>query len=140
MCDARCKRSGARRLGIGPQPGAHRDLAGGFAAAFGRRKIGSPASRNLAPRATDSRFPSNPKPRGLTIPAATTATRRLVCPIEALNVRHCTRRSYDRSRFLLLSTSKHFTNDSETESAAWKLVDCQLSLFSGDLKSDKREQ
>jgi cold-inducible RNA-binding protein len=23
---------------------------------------------------------------------------------------------------------------------AWKLVDCQLSLFSGDLKSDKREQ
>jgi hypothetical protein len=28
----------------------------------------------------------------------------------------------------------------ETETVAWKLVDCQLSLFSGDLKSDKREQ
>jgi hypothetical protein len=28
----------------------------------------------------------------------------------------------------------------ETETVAWQLVDCQLSLFSGDLKSDKREQ
>jgi hypothetical protein len=27
-----------------------------------------------------------------------------------------------------------------TETKARKLVDCQLSLFSGDLKSDKREQ
>jgi hypothetical protein len=28
----------------------------------------------------------------------------------------------------------------QTETKARKLVDCQLSLFSGDLKSDKREQ
>jgi hypothetical protein len=28
----------------------------------------------------------------------------------------------------------------ETETEARKLVDCQLSLFSDDLKSDKREQ
>jgi len=27
-----------------------------------------------------------------------------------------------------------------TETEARELVDCQLSLFSGDLKSDKREQ
>jgi len=28
----------------------------------------------------------------------------------------------------------------QKETEAWELVDCQLSLFSGDLKSDKREQ
>ena len=42
--------------------------------------------------------------------------------------------------FLLLSFSKHFTSDSKAETEARKLVDCQLSLFSDDLKSDKREQ
>ena len=42
--------------------------------------------------------------------------------------------------FLLLSFGKHFTNERKPETEAWKLVDCQLSLFSGDLKSDKREQ
>jgi hypothetical protein len=40
--------------------------------------------------------------------------------------------------FPIAFLKKRFSNDSETE--AWKLVDCQLSLFSGDLKSDKREQ
>jgi hypothetical protein len=42
--------------------------------------------------------------------------------------------------FLLLSQKKHPTNVAETKTVAWKLVDCQLSLFSGDLKSDKRKQ
>jgi len=40
----------------------------------------------------------------------------------------------------LLSFSKHFTSDPKAETEARKLVDCQLSLFSDDLKSDKREQ
>jgi hypothetical protein len=42
--------------------------------------------------------------------------------------------------FLLLSYNKHFTNERKGETEARTLVDCQLSLFSGDLKSDKREQ
>jgi len=42
--------------------------------------------------------------------------------------------------FLLLSFSKHFTSDPKAETEARKLVDCQLSLFSDDLKSDEREQ
>jgi hypothetical protein len=42
--------------------------------------------------------------------------------------------------FLLLSYGKHFTSEPKPETEAWKLVDCQVSLFIGDLKSDKREQ
>jgi hypothetical protein len=42
---------------------------------------------------------------------------------------------------LLLSQPKHSTkNTRKGKTAARQLVDCQLSLFSGDLKSDKREQ
>jgi len=33
-----------------------------------------------------------------------------------------------------------FYTCAEPETEAWKLVECQLILFSGDLKSDKREQ
>ena len=31
-------------------------------------------------------------------------------------------------------------NHAETKTEAREVVDCQLSLFSGDLKSDEREQ
>ena len=77
-----------------------------------------------------------PKPRGLTIPAATIATRFFIM-FEPLNL---TLQAPNPSRFLLHSQSKHFTNVAQTKTKARKLVDCQLSLFSGDLKSGKREQ
>ncbi len=43
------------------------------------------------------------------------------------------------SRFLLISHLKHFTNGSNGNGSL-VVVDCQVSLFIGDLKSDKREQ
>jgi hypothetical protein len=41
---------------------------------------------------------------------------------------------------MLLSEKRHFTNEAEkeTELGSWWIV--SWSLFSGDLKSDKREQ
>jgi hypothetical protein len=67
------------------------------------------------------------------MPAATTATG-LFITFEEVKV------TFPALNSLLLSQPKHFTNDPETKTEARKLVDCQLSLFSGDLKSDKREQ
>jgi hypothetical protein len=85
-----------------------------------------------------SNVSANPKPSGLTTPEPTMATRaRDVFPFITVDV--------GISGFFALNSSllylvKTFTNEPQTKTEARKLVDCQLSLFSGDLKSDKREQ
>jgi len=103
---------------------------------MGKRDIGATQSRAdlSAPRVS-----VKPKPRGLTTPAATTATREgdfftlftlivTFFPVPSLDL-------------LLLSETKHLTKEPERgkqQLVSWWIA--QLSLFSGDLKSDKREQ
>jgi hypothetical protein len=74
------------------------------------------------------------------MPAATTATRaEAFSPAVLFNWVIVETQKLIRD-FLLLSYGKHFTSEPKPETEAWKLVDCQVSLFIGDLKSDKREQ
>ena len=52
----------------------------------------------------------------------------------------CLHLAFFDAQFLVAFSGETFTNEPQTKTEARKLVDCQLSLFSGDLKSDKREQ
>jgi len=87
------------------------------------------------PARSESSDSFNPKPKGLTIPAPTTATRPLL-PFIALDLAIDGAYTFF-TNFQLLSPEKHLTSGPKRSS---ELVDRQLSLFSGDLKSGKREQ
>ena len=102
-----------------------------------KRITGVTQSRALR---NDSSVSAKPNPSGLTTPAAVTATRAgnscfVACLLEPLS--NSQKLTLDFYCFLKGSILQ-VTAKRETE--ARKLVDCQLSLFNGDLKSDKRKQ
>jgi hypothetical protein len=94
----------------------------------------SRASRN------ESSVSLNPNPSGLTTPAATTATRAVTLfSFVSLDLTIFRQEKLIPDSYCILKRSILLVRrNGKTE--ARQLVDCQLSLFSGDLKSDKREQ
>jgi hypothetical protein len=86
----------------------------------------------------DSSVSASPNPNGLTTPAATTATRALAFFLLGLLGLAMVGKKLPRDFYCFLRGS--ILQVSPNENEARKLVDCQLSLFSDDLKSDKREQ
>src|SRR6266542_2060174 len=138
MCDARCTRW--PRI---PSPWlASRRSSGTCPAVLHRhcptenRVTGLTQSRALR---SDSNVSVSPNPKGLTTPAATTATRALAFfPLGLLGLAMVGRKKLPRDFYCFLRGS--ILQVSPNENEARTLVDCQLSLFSDDLKSDRREQ
>jgi hypothetical protein len=96
-------------------------------------------TQSLALR-NDSSVSARPNPSGLTTPAAVTATRAAefaLCCMPASAIFEHQKLTLDFYCFLKGSILQ-VTAKRETKGR--KLVDCQLSLFNGDLKSDKRKQ
>ena len=87
----------------------------------------------------DIRVWSNPLPSGLTMPAATTATRALFCA-GFIWENSGIFRVAARPRFYLLSLAKASTNHAEKKTEARCVGRLSVEFFSGDLKSDEREQ
>jgi hypothetical protein len=88
----------------------------------------------------DSRVSAKPNPSGLTTPAAVIATRAwefALCCLPGSAIFEHQKLTLDFYCFLKGSILQ-VTAKRETE--ARRLVDCQLSLFNGDLKSDRRKQ
>src|SRR5439155_8834933 len=140
MCDARCKRRArtllhclSSRRSAGTSPAVlHRHCATENRVT---RLTQSRASRN------ESSVSLNPNPSGLTTPAATTATRAVnffPFALVDLTIFWGRKKMIPDSYCFLKRSILLVKRDGKTE--ARQLVDCQLSLFSGDLKSDKREQ
>src|SRR5204863_9351196 len=100
------------------------------------RVTGVTQSRALYKESTVS---ASPTPKGLTTPAATTATRTLIFfPFGLLDWAMVGRKNCPAIFYCFPIRS--ILQVSPNENEARELVDCQLSLFSDDLKSDKREQ
>ena len=139
MCDARCRRPergicawlASRRESETWPAVLHRHCV------TEKRITGVTQSRALR---KDSSVSAKPNPSGLITPAAVTATRAgLFVLISPLCLSHYLTPKIDLDLYCFLKRSiLQVTAKRETE--ARKLVDCQLSLFNGDLKSDKRKQ
>src|SRR6266436_1710322 len=139
MCDTRCRRPergicawlASRRESETWPAVLHRHCV------TEKRITGVTQSRALR---NDSRVSAKPNPSGLTTPAAVTATRAgefALCCLPASAIFKHQKLTLDFYCFLKGSILQ-VTAKRETE--ARKLVDCQLSLFNGDLKSDRRKQ
>ena len=139
MCDARCSR---RERGVLSRAASKRSSE--IWPAVLHRHCSTenrvtPLTQSRESR-SESSVSASPKPSGLTTPAATTATRVVPFLPFALSDLAIVQRLNCSTNFYCfrIRTNLQVTPKGETE--ARKLVDCQLSLFSDDLKSDKREQ
>ena len=88
----------------------------------------------------DSRVSARPNPSGLTTPAAVTATRAGEFARCCLPFSHFRARKIDPVDFYCFLKGSILQVTAKRETEARRLVDCQLSLFNGDLKSDRRKQ
>src|SRR5262249_36458041 len=139
MCDARCRR---RERCICAWLASRRESETWPAVlqrhcVTEKRITGVTQSRALR---KDSSVSPNPNPSGLITPAAVTATRAgsfVVSRLSPFAIFLMSKIDLDFYCFLKRSILQ-LTTKRETE--AWKFVDCQLSVFNGDLKSDKRKQ
>ena len=136
MCDARCRRP---ERGICAWLASKRESET-WPAVLHRHCVTEKritgVTQSLAWR-NDSSVSAKPNPSGLITPAAVTATRAGLFVLSALAIIYYQKLNLDLYCFLKRSILQ-VTAKRETE--ARKLVDCQLSLFNGDLKSDKRKQ
>jgi hypothetical protein len=102
-----------------------------------KRITGVTQSRALR---NDSSVSAKPNPSGLTKPAAVTATRAAEFAFFWLSASAIFEDQKLTLDFYCFLKGSILQVTAKRETKARKLVDCQLSLFNGDLKSDKRKQ
>jgi hypothetical protein len=102
-----------------------------------KRITGVTQSRALR---NDSSVSARPNPSGLTKPAAVTATRAAEFAFFWLSASAIFEHQKLTLDFYCFLKGSILQVTAKRETEARKLVDCQLSLFNGDLKSDKRKQ
>jgi hypothetical protein len=139
MCEARCKRAecsvsarlaSSRASATWPEV-LHRHCA--------TEKRITGVTQSLALH-KDSSVSARPNPSGLTTPAAVTATRAGEFALRCLSASAIFEHQKLTLDFYCFLKGSILQVTAKRETDARKLVDCQLSLFNGDLKSDKRKQ